>query len=114
MSDIVAARPVAGAAIETGWGTEVHDQIEGIQAGVATVTWASSADATQAVTFPRAYASPPVVLVAIHTGVTRVIIAKVTAGSVTTTGFTIAGQRTDGTAMSGAIPCSWLAIGTPA
>jgi hypothetical protein len=111
MPDITATRPTSGTPIETAWGDQVHDAIEGIQAGTATVNISAAQSATVAVTFPRAYVTPPVVLVAQAANSNGYVVAV---GAITTTGCTLtASLRATGTGTA-AIPVTWLAIGTPA
>lgn len=115
MPDITAARPVSGTPIETGWGDQVHDAIEGIQSGKGTSVFSNAADGSVvAVVFPRAYTAPPVVLVAPETSLSRAVVAKVVLNSITTTGFSFQGQDTGGGLRTGNLPCHWIAIGTPA
>ena len=112
MADITAQKPVSGAPIESGWGAEIHDAIEGIQYGRNSVVFAAASDANLVITFPRAYASTPAVIVSLDAGVTRALVGKATA--VGTSGFTFQGQHTSGGTASGSVNFSWIAIGTPA
>lgn len=110
MPDITATRPVSGAPIETGWGTQVHDLLEGIQAGAATVP--TGATPSIAVTFPRAYTAPPIVVVGFQDPSSALI--QLYAVSVTTTGFVMTARRTDAASIGSATATTWIAIGTPA
>lgn len=110
MGDITSTRPASGAPIATAWGAEVHDQIEGIQAGSAAVTFSgSTASNTVVVTFPRAYAAPPIVVVSLGVGAAAwAVVSAVTATSVSLQG------RAPSSIASGSFAVNWLAIGTPA
>ena len=57
-------RPTSGAPIETTWGDVVHDSIaaQDLQAGTVSITLNGTGAATATVTFPRPFASPPVVV----------------------------------------------------
>jgi len=110
MPDIAAARPVAGAPIESAWGGQVHDQVAGVQVGVVTLTGATSAaSAVATVTFPRPYATPPVVIL----GLTSPLVGAA-ADTITTTSFRALARRLDGVATAFTGTYSWVAIGTPA
>lgn len=110
MPDITATRPVSGQPIETSWGQQAHDLVEGIQSGRVDVgPFTGAASATAAVTFPRAYATAPVSVVV--TMASTVCQARVF--SITATGFSIEAKRSDGGG-STTQPVMWLAIGTPA
>lgn len=108
MPDVTAVRPVAGQPIETAWGQQIHDAVEGIQAG--TVALASSTTPNTPVTFPRAYVSPPIVVCQMVDPGSALI--QPYAVSITTTGFTATARRTDSAATAATI--HWVAIGTPA
>src|SRR5262245_61389963 len=108
MPDIGPARPVSGSPIATVWGTAVHDAVEGIQGGVATVTVTSASTADLAVAFPRAHARPPLVLVTVTTTTTAWYAAAV---GITATGFSARVTQQDGTTGSASIQVHWVAIG---
>jgi hypothetical protein len=111
MPDIGAARPVAGAPIETAWGQQAHDLIEGVQAGVGTVAFSnSSLSATFTITFPRPYLTPPIVLVSSQ----HVHYTAATMTAPTTTSVTGQMRRGDGSSQTGTLGFAWIAIGTPA
>lgn len=68
MTDIAAARPVAGQPIETAWGQNVHDAIEAtarIWAGTGTLDVSGGAAAVQYATIPYPAFSLPVVTAAL-------------------------------------------------
>ena len=116
MPDIVSARPVSGEAIATAWGDEVHDAIEGVQAGNATVVPVSSTAASVAIVFPRPYATPPIV-VASMSGPAALLSDRYYAlvANVTALGCTLYAKHADNTSAAiGALPISWVAIGKPA
>ena len=113
MSDITATKPTAGAPIDTAWGQQVHDMLEGVQSGtVSTSLSSATVSGAVAITFPRAYATPPVV-----------VVAPVAAGGLyhacldaapTTTGALVRSAFRDNTAQTATIPVHWIAIGVPA
>jgi hypothetical protein len=113
MPNIVATRPAAGQAIQTAWGQEVHDAIESLQYGTASVVVSGASSGTVVVTFPRAYATAPLVLVTLQSvgSNTQAHTWIATAGA-TTTQVTIAAGRDDGTTFSGTLVVAWLALGT--
>jgi hypothetical protein len=111
MPNITAARPAAGAPIETAWGQEVHDKIEAtplIQAGTVNIVFASAGQAQTAVTFPIPFASPPAVTGCMVGGST---LLPATSG-VTASGFTASLRHYDNTAQSVTIGFAWIAVGT--
>jgi len=110
MPDITATRPAAGAPIESAWGGGVHDAVEGIQAGKATVTFASStASGAVVVTFPRPYATPPNVVASI--GALGNYWGLV--GGITATQCQVQ-ARSPVSIASGSVDVHWVAVGTPA
>lgn len=111
MPDIAAARPVSGAPIETSWGQQAHDAIEGIQYGNVNLGPFNTTTQSPAVvvTFPRPYATPPIVVVTIASNVCQARFS-----AVTTTSVTLDAKRNDGSATMTTQNCSWVAIGTPA
>jgi len=113
--DITAARPTAGAPIESAWGDQVHDMLEGIQVGTVNIVVSAASTGTAVVTFPRAYATPPRVFVSVQppSSATQAH-AWITGAGVSTTGFTASTGRDDGQTFSGTAIVHWLAIGTPA
>ena len=107
MPDIAATRPAAGAPIESAWGGQVHDTLEGVQTGTATVTFsASTASGVVTVTFPRPYASPPVVVAGGASG------SNYWGNSTGVTATTVGIQGRSATSVSGSFPITWIAIGT--
>jgi hypothetical protein len=111
MPDITAARPLSGASIESAWGGQVHDSIEGIQAGNDSTTTTGATSSSKAIVFPRPYTATPMILVSVGGGSSAYVGAV---GSQTPTGFSFVGSRKDGANVGGGIPFYWLAIGTPA
>jgi hypothetical protein len=109
--DIAAARPVSGASIESAWGGQVHDSIEGVQAGTDSTTATGASTASKVVTFPRAYTGTPAIVVSVGGGSSAYVGAV---GGQGPTGFTFVGSRKDGANVGGGIPFQWVAIGTPA
>lgn len=111
MSDIVADRPVSGQAISASWGAEVHDAIEGLQAGTVNMTMAGPTGPGVNIVFPRAYATPPMVFAAVLIGSAR-YFAIVSA--VSTTGCSINATDKNDSTSSAALVLQWFAIGKPA
>lgn len=110
MPDIAAARPVSGAPIESAWGQQVHDQLEGLQSGVATLAGiTNTSTVTIAVTFPRPYVAPPVIAL-----ITGSVVVHPAYSNLTATGVTLTARRTDGAAGATTQPIYWIAVGTPA
>lgn len=111
MPDITATRPASAAVMESAWGQQVHDAIEGIQAGTATITLAAAATGTVTVTFPRAYSAPPTV-VATHAGGGGTYFVNV--GPITATTVVLTGAHRAGSATSVSLAATWVAVGPPA
>lgn len=108
MPDLTATRPASGAPIESGWGTQVHDAVESIQYGVASVTGiTSSASGTTTITFPRAYVAPPIIVTTCGSNVVNIGLTGLTA-----TGVGFNGRRTDGSGTATTQDVNWIAIGT--
>lgn len=110
MPDITATRPAAGAPIDTPWGQQVHDMLEGIQSGQASVA-GSGTGVSVTVTFPRAYSAIPVVVATTFGSTTTAVVAV---NSITTTNFVLRIYTPAGQTLSGTQVANWLAIGTPA
>ena len=110
MGDIAAAKPTAGAPIDTAWGQQMHDAVEGIQYGsIATSLSSATVSGVVTITFPRPYAVPP-----------AVILTPIAAGGLfhadmetapTTTGVAVRSAYRDNTAVSASVPIHWIAIG---
>jgi len=108
MGDIAAQRPAAGAPIESAWGGQVHDAIEGIQSGKVTITGiTSSTGVTVTVTFARAFSAPPVITVGSPSTQVGVGLLNITA-----TTFQMRAVRWDGSSSAYTGEYFWLAIGT--
>jgi hypothetical protein len=113
MPDIAAARPTSGVTIETAWGQQVHDWVEGLQSGEVTITLggANPFTGTAVVTFPKAYQVPPALVVGARAASNMKLSSM--ALNVTTTGFTAVMFRDGGSA--GAVAyATWIAVGKPA
>lgn len=106
----VPTRPAAGAPIDATWGQVIHDTVGAVdvQSGVASVTLSAANSGSVAVTFPRPFASPPVVVANQAAGSTTLIGA---AQNITATGFTALLYRKDEatTSLTAAVP--WIAVG---
>ena len=115
MPDITAARPVSGAPIESAWGGQVHDQLEGVQGGQMTAASGATSITswTGTVTFPRPYTAPPVVVATVGAWGTTFYMCIIQ--SITATNFVLLFVRRDGAAVSNITAvANWLAMGTPA
>ena len=109
MPDIAATRPATDEPVDTAWGQQIHDAVEGIQTGkVSMVGLNNSTVINVVVTFPRAYTVAPHVVC-----VTASPACIAGAVGVTTTGFTLAGYRLQ-TGGSTTQDAYWIANGTPA
>jgi predicted secreted protein len=114
MPDIAATRPAAGAVVESAWGQQVHDQVEGIQAGTVTAPLSASAATTVTVTFPRAYLAAPVVVAsAIFINGQPSVLATIQSAP-TTTSVVLRVWTATGANATGTYVIHWVAIGTPA
>lgn len=111
MPDLTATRPSSGGSIESGWGQQVHDMLEGVQAGQATVTLNNVATNSVNVTFPRAYTAPPIV-VAVPFLASASYVCSV--ASVTATGFALWIGTRSGNPITSSPAGNWMAVGTPA
>jgi H-type lectin domain len=115
MPDITAPRPVSGEPVATAWGQQVHDMLEGLQWGTASIVVSGASNGTAVVTFPRAYSAPPRVLLTCQSVSSNTQAhAWIASAGVTNTQVTVAAGRDDATTFSGTITVAWLAIGTPA
>lgn len=115
MPDITAARPLSGAPVESAWGGQVHDAVEGLQAGQATATIAAGANSgTVIVTFPRAYTAAPNVVATVGPLGSQVFVANISGISATT--VTLNAFRKDETNQGSSlgVPVQWMALGVPA
>lgn len=115
MPDITASRPVSGTPIETAWGDQVHDMLEGMQVGTVSIVVSAASNGTAVAVFPRAFTTAPRVLLTCQSVSSNTQAhAWVASAGVTATQVTIAAGRDDATTFSGTIVVAWLAIGTPA
>lgn len=110
MAATVIPSPVSGDVVLSSWGSAVAAAHNGIQSGVASVVVATQNSGNVVVTFPRPYATAPLV-VASPQFVGGWFAAI---NSVTTTQVTIAAWFRDATAQTATIPVNWIAIGVPA
>lgn len=110
MPDITATRPAAGAPIESAWGGQVHDMLEGLQYGKFTLTWTNSAVSDlPTITFPRAYAAAPIMVAIVNQANVAAFLRQVTA-----TTFQVQARDVRETLGSFSADCHWIAVGTPA
>jgi hypothetical protein len=111
MPNTAVVKPQPGDEVTAPWGQSVADALNGIQGGTALITISASATGTVTVTFPRAFASAPVV-VANHAGGGGTYFVNV--GSITATNFVLTGAHRAGTATSVSLAATWIAMGPPA
>ena len=109
MPDISSTRPAAGAPVDTPWGQQVHDMLEGIQAGSVSVNFSNSnLSNSAAVVFPRPYTVAPIIVAVCAN-------ANYSPGvGATATQANLQAKRTDSAAVTAAMTILWIAIGTPA
>jgi hypothetical protein len=108
MPNLAIVKPQPGDEITSVWGTSVADGMNGLQAGTATTpTGSGELSGALTVTFPRAYASPPVV-VATAANPHWYVSASTTATAATFTSKRL-GQST-----GAGVSFFWMALGVPA
>lgn len=112
MPDLTATRPVSGESVATLWGQQVHDAIEGLQAGSVTVNVSASAFGEATVTFPRAYASAPALICSV--GNSQSAFYAQSPSQSATTAILRAVHRDGTSTTTSGIVVHWIAIGTPA
>jgi len=107
----VPARPVGGEPTAAAWGQVAHDSIvaQDIQAGNANVTITAAPSGTLVLTFPRAFAAAPNVVVSAVTA-SNIYFAYVAAAP-SATAVTLGVTRKDGTSLRDAINVAWVAYG---
>lgn len=107
----IPARPIAGALLDAAWGGLVHDTVvaQDVQGGsFTTVHTASATSAPVNVTFPRAFAAPPVV---VFGSGNYNYVCSYSGAVATATGFQAGTYRASGVNPTANIPCQWLAYG---
>lgn len=110
----VPAAPTAGEPIAEAWGDVVHDAIvaQDLQFGYAQGTFSANNGINVAVTFPRPFGGAgPYVLVSANDAITAAVTAKITAGTITTTGFSCKLSTATGATASGTVGFYWVAFG---
>jgi len=121
MPDITAARPVAGQPIETAWGDQMHDAMEGIPAtgfviatavGLVAVGNATSEALKTAVIdlTPYGFTGAPRAFLTIDNGAFSYLFHSAVA-VINTTTLQIQVTRSDGLPFTGPIGCGWQVIG---
>jgi H-type lectin domain len=109
----VPTRPAPGIPIASDWGGVVHDSIvaQDIQAGQLSVAVSASATGNAPVTFPRPFASAPIVVVAIGNapGGSFRLVAR--ANAVTASGFSAYLYTGDNTTATVTLTVTWIAYG---
>lgn len=99
--------PQAGDEITSSWGQSVAKNLNGIQTGIVNVTFTSStASANAPVTFPKPFASAPVIVIAPGQSANLWGVFH----TVTPTGF-IAVGRAPSSIASGTFALHWIAVG---
>lgn len=84
--------------------------VNGIQSGWVDVTASAAIDGTAAVTFPGTFSSTPNVVVSGTNQVTRAVVAKISNGTITTSGFTVIVSNVSGSAWTGTVRVYWIAV----
>lgn len=112
MPNLAIVEPQPGDEITSAWGISVAEGMNGIQSGTVTATVTATSRFDYTLTYPRAYASPPTVLITVAGGNTY-LGGLVTAP--TGTSIVVGLFKRDGTALpaGAAIMFQWLAIGVP-
>jgi len=111
MPNTAVVEPQPGDEITSAWGISVAEGMNGIQAGTANVTLTAANNGSTPITFPRPYASPPIVVVA-YSGTNLLFIAAV--HSVTTTGCVLVMSTKTAANTTDTRAVNWLAMGVPA
>jgi hypothetical protein len=109
----VPTRPAAGAVVESGWGQVVHDAAVAmdIQSGSATVALSGATQGSTVVTFPRPFASTPVVVATLgpsSSGPALGYFPQVAAVSSTSVTLRLSSA---GAATTFSVPVAWIAYG---
>lgn len=110
----VPARPTSGAPIESAWGDIVHDAIVAmdIQSGKAAATLPNAVLITNvAVTFPRPFAAPPIVVASVADAGTSSVNFNAGVTGITATGCTLGVREVRETVTSQALSIGWIAYG---
>jgi hypothetical protein len=107
----VPARPVSGNVVDSAWGQVAHDTAVAmdLQAGVANMPSAVAGNASMTVTFPRPFASPPVVTVG-GPGGSSFFMCQVGAITATTVVLLVRDIR-DAQGGTGVTTLQWMAYG---
>lgn len=102
----VPARPVAGAVVESGWGQIAHDTAVAMDIqGASVIVNVSGGAGVTTVTFPRPFASPPIVMVSANASGTDTVQPSVESVTATTCRIHLKSPSTFGWT------CRWLAYG---
>jgi len=112
-----ATRPASGEPIASAWGTQVHDMLEGLQVGTLVVAASGTTGAAEGVgrvTFPRPYATPPLIIACVQAFPDANSGTFAMPEIATTTVVDIYVRRVTGGAGPTNVTVNWLAIGTPA
>jgi hypothetical protein len=108
----VPARPTSGTPIETAWGQVAHDTAVGmdVQSGVATVAVSGAVSGTATVTFPRPFASAPIVVCSLVSTSVAYVALVISAPTATQVGLGLT-HKTAGTTFTDSRQVSWIAYG---
>lgn len=108
----VPTRPASGAVVESAWGQVAHDTAVALDYQYGTVTpgnaGSGNASSQITVTFPRPFASPPIVVVG---SVNFNYFAGLNGNQASATQFTCAVFRPIGGGVGAGSPINWIAIG---
>lgn len=106
--------PTAGEPIAEAWGDVVHAGVVAmdIQAGSVSLPFPNNAVSTSTpVTFPRPFASPPVVVATMGGPTTSGVNTSVGVATVTATNFALHAREVRESAINGSVQCNWIAYG---
>jgi hypothetical protein len=108
MADITTPQP--GDEILANWGQSVADALNGMQMGTVQISMSNQSNNIVLITFPKPYAAPPTILVAMGPGNGYAWIAAYTDNLNGLTFKAIAFHRA-ATSSTATVTVSWLAIG---
>lgn len=107
-------RPVSGAPIEAAWGDVVHDGVVAldIQSGIVNIVLNNTAiSPVVVVTFPRPFASAPLVVATAINFSTSSVNHNVGVTATSPTTCSIGAREIREAAATGTLPVAWIAIG---
>jgi hypothetical protein len=108
----VPTRPADNAPVDTAWGDAVHDTVvaNDIQYGTTAISISASTQGSVTITFPRTFASTPVVVAIIVSTAGGALGLWCQANVVSATQVTLRLSAAASTTIAG-VPVHWIAIG---